>query len=383
MKFYPNGNFYDRARKEQMTVSEVLRVGVQLASAVETYSRAVAELPAVIECLAVMGAMMLMTSAYWMLVVPGHMTAVELSGFGLFLLRLMPLVTRVYGAQGNLIYLASSVREVTRWLEMPIFPDRPFGSTTIDALRQGIEIRDLSFAYPDGSQALTDVSFTIPAGKMVALVGRSGSGKSTLASLLLRLRPPTSGKVLVDGIDYWELSAESWHNRVAVVEQDVFMFNDTLSANIAYGTPAPTDSQIAAVIEASQMTEVVAALPAGLDSQIGERGVSLSGGQRQRLAIARALFRNPDFLILDEATSHLDSVSEKLVQTAIAEATRGRTTLVIAHRLSTIRRADWIVVLDGGRVAEQGTWEALTAAEGIFTGLVLHSFETNSSLGLE
>ena len=214
------------------------------------------------------------------------------------------------------------------------------------------------------------MSFAVSRGETVAIVGRSGSGKSTVAALLLRLRAPTSGHVFVDGSDYWDFTPESWHRAVALVEQDAFLFHGTLRENIVYGSPDATNARLARALAIANLDDVVAQLPRGLDTIVGERGAMISGGQRQRIAIARAVVRNPGILILDEATSHLDVVSEQLVQQALQRAAEGRTTVVIAHRLSTIREADRIVVLEQGRVAETGTWEELQVRGGVFQQLL-------------
>ena len=174
----------------------------------------------------------------------------------------------------------------------------------------------------------------------------------------------------MDGRDYWDFSSESWHRATALVEQDAFLFHGTLRENIVYGCEGVTDAAVAAALATANLQDVVAGLPDGLDTLVGERGAMVSGGQRQRIAIARAVIRNPAILILDEATSHLDAVSEQLVQQALLNASRGRTTIVIAHRLSTIREADALIVLERGRLAEQGTWESLEAAGGVFQSLL-------------
>jgi ABC-type multidrug transport system fused ATPase/permease subunit len=204
----------------------------------------------------------------------------------------------------------------------------------------------------------------------VALVGPSGSGKSTIAALLLRFRMLTGGKILVDGRDYWEFSAASWHRGVAVVEQDAFLFHDTMANNIQYGFTEATPAALKKAVELAHLQDVVDGLPKGLDTVVGERGTMLSGGQRQRLALARALVRDPQVLILDEATSSLDTMSEREVQIALNQARQGRTSLVIAHRLSTVRNADHIVVLDEGRVVQQGTWKELELQAGLFSNLL-------------
>ena len=227
--------------------------------------------------------------------------------------------------------------------------------------------------------ALADVAFDIPAGQTVALVGSSGSGKSTIASLLLRLREPTAGRIVADGADYWEYSPASWHARLGMVEQEAFLFHDTVANNIQFGRQGVTPEQLRRAVAAAHLDDVIRGLPQGLETVVGERGTMLSGGQRQRLAIARAVVANPQLLILDEATSALDNVSERQVQAALDEARHQRTVVVIAHRLSTVRSADWIVVLDHGRVAEQGTWDELTARGGQFSRL-LKSAEPGSGI---
>jgi ABC-type multidrug transport system fused ATPase/permease subunit len=191
-----------------------------------------------------------------------------------------------------------------------------------------------------------------------------------LLTSLLRLRQLTAGRITVDGQDYWEYSAASWHRAIGVVEQEAYLFHDTMAHNIAYGFSEATPQAIQAAVKLAHLEDLVAGLPDGLDTVVGERGALLSGGQRQRLAIARALVRNPQILILDEATSALDSVSERQVQIALEEAMARRTVLVIAHRLSTIRNADHIVVLDKGRVVEQGTWDQLQQNQGPFARLL-------------
>jgi ABC-type multidrug transport system fused ATPase/permease subunit len=202
------------------------------------------------------------------------------------------------------------------------------------------------------------------------LVGASGSGKSTLATLLLRLREPTAGRIVVDNTDYWDFTAESWHKGLGIVEQEAFLFNDTIRHNIRFGCPEATETQVLEAARIAHLNDVLKEQSQGLDTVVGERGTMLSGGQRQRMTIARAVLRNPHLLLLDEATSALDNHSERQVQAALDEARKGRTTIVIAHRLTTIRNADLIVVLDQGRVVETGTWESLEQQSGAFSRLL-------------
>jgi len=256
------------------------------------------------------------------------------------------------------------------WLDTPVYPARAFGTRVYTPIHDAVRFERVSYTYPNGATALKNVEFSVPVGQTVAIVGSSGSGKSTLAALLLRFRTPTQGRVSVDGIDYWEYSPESWHRATALVEQDAFLFHGTLRENIVYGFEGASPSALQRAIDVANLADVIAQLPKGLDTLVGERGAMVSGGQRQRIAIARAMIRDPSILVLDEATSHLDTVSEQLVQQALLNASRGRTTIVIAHRLSTIREADKLVVLEHGSVVEEGTWEALEAAGGTFQRLL-------------
>jgi ATP-binding cassette, subfamily B, bacterial MsbA len=225
-----------------------------------------------------------------------------------------------------------------------------------------IEFRDVGFGYEDAqNRILRDVSFTVRAGQMVAIVGRSGAGKTTLVNLLPRFYDVTSGAILIDGCDLRDASLASLRQQVGIVTQDTVLFDDTIARNIAYGSPAATRERIEAAARAANAHDFISLLPRGYDATIGERGQRLSGGQRQRIAIARALLKNAPILVLDEATSALDTESELLVQEALTNLMMNRTSFVIAHRLSTIRRADAIIVLEGGRVVETGRHDELLA----------------------
>jgi subfamily B ATP-binding cassette protein MsbA len=340
------------------------------AGAEERSAAALSLLFPITETLAVIGAMVIVTCAYVFLVRPGFMLSSYLLAYGFILLRLLPLLNQLYGLHGHLAYLAGGIHEVKGWLETPLFPTREFGTTTFSGIERELRFERVGLKYPNGNAALENIDFAVPVGKTVAIVGPSGAGKSTLASILLRFRAPTSGRVTVDGRDCWDFSPESWHRATALVEQDAFLFHGTLRENILYGSGQVAEDALDRAIEAAHLRDVVAALPDGLDTLVGERGAMISGGQRQRIAIARAVIRNPVILILDEATSHLDSVSERLVQQALQNASRGRTTIVIAHRLSTIRDADLLIVLERGRIVEQGTWDSLATAGGTFERLI-------------
>jgi ATP-binding cassette, subfamily B, bacterial MsbA len=355
---------------QQAEIARFREVNDEQAGREEQTARALGLLYPSIETLAVIGAMVIVACAYIFFVRPGHMLSSYLLWYGFVLLRLLPLLNTLYSMLGSLHYMAAGIREVERWLDTRVYPDRPFGALEFAGLRSGLTFEAVGFTYATGTEALRGVSFEVRAGQTVALVGSSGSGKSTLASLLLRLRAPSSGRILVDGADYWDFTPESWHRAVALVEQDAFLFHGSLRDNVLYGWQHANEADLHRAIEAANLSEMVAQLPAGFDTLVGERGAMVSGGQRQRLAIARAIVRDPAILVLDEATSHLDSVSEQLVQQALNNAARNRTTLVIAHRLSTVRDADWIVVFEQGRVVEQGTWDSLETAQGAFERLV-------------
>jgi ABC-type multidrug transport system fused ATPase/permease subunit len=246
-----------------------------------------------------------------------------------------------------------------------------------ELLKGNITLTNLSFRYPSrpDEDVLSSINLTISANQMVALVGTSGAGKSTIASLLLRLYEPTSGDIIFDGKNSHAYSLSALRHQIALVPQDVFLFGGTIKENISYGKPDSTDEEIYAAAGKANALEFIERFPSKLDTVVGERGTQLSGGQRQRIAIARAVLKNPRILILDEATSSLDSESERLVQDALEKLMADRTSIVIAHRLSTIRKADQIMVLDGGKIIEKGTHEELINLEnGIYRNLSMLQF---------
>ena len=237
-------------------------------------------------------------------------------------------------------------------------------------LNKDIRLENVTLNYsPELEPSVRDICLVIPRGQTVALVGSSGAGKSTLADLLVGLYQPSRGKILIDGIDMQAIDLASWQRKLGVVSQDTFLLNNTIAANIAYGTPGADRQEIEAAAQAAQAAGFIAGLPEGYNTVIGERGYRLSGGQRQRLSLARALLREPQLLILDEATSALDSQSERLVQEAIERFERTHTVLVIAHRLSTIVNADLICVMDRGSIIERGRHADLMAAGGAYAHL--------------
>jgi subfamily B ATP-binding cassette protein MsbA len=254
--------------------------------------------------------------------------------------------------------------------------ERDDGSTVAERVKGDVEFRNVSFSYGDeNGPVLERVSATITAGKTLAIVGNSGSGKSTLASLLPRFYDISNGEILIDGVSVSDYTLASLRDNISIVTQDVVLFNDTIGNNLAYGQlNTKSSDEVREAAEAAHVTEFVDKLPDGFDTMVGDRGVLLSGGQRQRIAIGRALLKNAPVLILDEATSSLDSQSERRIQDALNELMKNRTTLVIAHRLSTVEGADQIIVLDAGRVVESGTHADLLNANGHYAALYRMQF---------
>lgn len=271
------------------------------------------------------------------------------------------------GVAGPIQQGIAAGQSIFELLDEPLEPAG--GAREADRVRGDIEFADASFSYRTGAgSALQNVRLTVSAGETVAIVGRSGSGKSTLVNLLPRFYDVDAGAVLLDGLDVREYDLRSLREQIALVSQEVVLFNDTIRANIAFGRDVSA-AAIEAAARAAHVIEFVKDLPAGLETMVGDRGVLLSGGQRQRIAIARALLKNAPILILDEATSALDAESERIIQTALEELMHNRTTLVIAHRLSTVEKADRIVVLDGGRVVEAGSHADLIVRNGQYASL--------------
>jgi ATP-binding cassette subfamily B protein/subfamily B ATP-binding cassette protein MsbA len=260
-------------------------------------------------------------------------------------------------------------------LEMaPDKPDLPHAES-VPARVEEICFEGVDFEYNAGQPVVRDFDVTIPGGSVVALVGRSGAGKTTVTDLLARFYDPTTGRITLNGRDIREYRLDSYRSLLGIVQQDTFLFDGTIADNIAYGRPSASRDEVVAAAKRANAHSFIIDLPDGYDNLIGERGVKLSGGQAQRVAIARAILADPQILILDEATSSLDTESEQLIQAALADLLRHRTTFVIAHRLSTVTHADLILVMESGEIVESGTHDELMAAEGLYYEMVTRQHE--------
>jgi len=261
-------------------------------------------------------------------------------------------------------------------------PDRP-GARDAPALVRELRFDDVTFEYREGQPVVRDFNVAVPGGSVIALVGRSGAGKTTVTDLVARFHDPTRGRILLNDTDIRDLKLRTYRDLLAIVQQDVFLFDGSVRDNIAYGRHDATDADIEDAAKRANAHEFIVRLPLGYETWIGERGVKLSGGQQQRLAIARAILASPQILILDEATSNLDTESEQLIQASMADLLADRTTFVIAHRLSTIRRADLILLMENGAVIERGTHEDLMRARGVYYEMVKRQMESHARDGDE
>ncbi len=311
-----------------------------------------------------------------MRVASGETTVGTLMSFLTALIMLYEPVKRLSRANNEIQQGLASAERIFEVLDEPVAVVDAEDAVTMPEFRRDIVFEHVGLRYPGTEKnVLSDVSFEVGRGEIVALVGRSGAGKSTLANLVPRFMDTTEGRILVDGLDVRTVSQQSLREQIALVTQDVILFNDTVLNNIAYGHDEIDQAKVEEIAKAANAHEFIEKLPEGYNTLIGERGVILSGGQRQRLSLARALLKNAPILILDEATSSLDTESERLVQQAIDRLMQGRTVIVIAHRLSTIQHADRIVVLDGGGVAQIGKHEELLKEGGLYAELYHLQFE--------
>ncbi|WP_296493542.1 ABC transporter transmembrane domain-containing protein [Rhodoferax sp.] len=311
-------------------------------------------------------------------VMAGRISAGHLGQTVLYVIILASAFAVLGEVYGDLLRAAGATERLMELLasQSPIASPAHPVAAPLPTAGSAVQFEHITFHYPSrpGQAALSDFSLGIAPGQTVALVGPSGAGKSTVFQLLLRFYDPATGRVLKDGVPTRDLALTDLRHGIGIVPQDAVIFSSSALENIRYGKPDASDAEVKAAAQAAFADEFISDLPQGYDTFLGERGVRLSGGQRQRIAIARAMLKNPPLLLLDEATSALDAESERMVQAALESAMRGRTTLVIAHRLATVVKADLIVVLDQGRVVEQGTHAELLAAGGLYAGLAALQF---------
>lgn len=294
----------------------------------------------------------------------GEMTFGDFLAFTLYLGFMIAPIVQMSNIGSQLTEAFAGLDRTEEIMNMPLENAGGRRTKVLDRLVGEVEFDNVSFAYEEGKEVVKGISFKAPEGSVTALVGTSGSGKSTIAGLAASFLNPESGIVRVDGMDLQEVTLDSYRSQLGVVLQDDFLFEGTIRENICFPRPDATEEQLKLAVKAAHVQEFSDRFEQGLETVIGERGVKLSGGQRQRIAIARAILADPRILVLDEATSNLDTESESLIQESLKTLMKGRTTFVIAHRLSTIRQADQILVIEQGRIVEQGKHEELIAKEG-------------------
>ena len=314
--------------------------------------------------------------------VAGQASVGDIMAFQWYTFLLLNPVWQIVNSFSELQRSLAAMERVFDVLGMPDDkPDRPDAMHAPEIVRE-IEFDNVSFEYREGRPVVRDFSVVVPGGSVVALVGRSGAGKTTVTDLVARFHDPTIGRILVNRTDIREFRLRTYRNLLAIVQQDVFLFDGSVRDNISYARHDASDAEIEDAARRANAHEFIAQLPEGYQTFIGERGVKLSGGQQQRLAIARAILAAPQILILDEATSNLDTESEQLIQASMGTLLAGRTTFVIAHRLSTIRRADLILLMEDGRIIERGTHEELMSAGGVYRDMVRRQTEAADTLTL-
>lgn len=319
----------------------------------------------------------------------GLLTVGEFITFLTAMMLILPPLRRLTGINSALVGISVAADSIFSTLDEPVEVDN--GTVELSGVRKGIVFEHVCLRYPGADRdAVHEFSLYVSAGDTIALVGLSGSGKSSLVNLLPRFWNPSAGRILIDGIDYQTVTLASLRQQIAIVSQDVILFDGTIRDNIAYGCPNATPQQIEAAIESASLTEFVSSLPNGLDTPVGEAGSRLSGGQKQRISIARALLKDAPILILDEATSALDAENEHRIKMALARLMKGRTTFIVAHRLSTIEYATKIVAMQAGEIAEVGTHAELLKKDGVYAhlcklqgiGNLENHEQTSSNLGV-
>ncbi len=314
-------------------------------------------------------AAVMLVGSYWIYVGNGKLTLGELTMFAMMIQRMLWPVTRLGRVFDEYERANASARRVFGLMDTPNMMENPKETAQFEKVKGDIVFDKTSFNYSNGVPVLHQISFQVLEGQSIGIAGTTGAGKTTLIKLLLRLYDVTDGSVTIDGVDLRQINLQQLRRNIALVSQDVYLFHGTIGDNIVYGQPQANKADMIEASKQAQLHEFVESLPNGYDTIIGEKGIKLSGGQRQRLSIARAILKDAPILILDEATSAVDTETERAIQENIRELIKGRTSLIIAHRLSTIRHANYILVLKAGEIAERGSHEELLAAEGIYSEL--------------